>query len=270
MMAEVMKMREEEKKRSSLSKFLKKRWMFPAVYLLSAALLISAIFFFQTKGNDTAQDEFVEETNELTGMTHDEPAMEVNQASEHVRMPVANEDEVNIVTQYFDAMASIEEQEAALIVDENKYHPNMGIDIAMNDGSEFDVLAVLSGKVITARQDSLLGNVIEVEHEAGIVTVYQSVKDMNVKVGDQVKQGDVLASSGTSQINKEAKNHVHFEIRKDSAALNPLDYFGQPFTSLQEAKEQAEMKEKDDAAEETETNEEREVESEQSDTTQIE
>lgn len=268
-MAEVMKMREEEKKRSSLSKILKKRWVFPAVYLLSAAVLISVIFWLQA-GNETAQDELVEETNELTGMSHDEPAMEVNQALENVSMPVANEDEVNIVTQYFDAMASIEEQEAALIVDENKYHPNMGIDIAMNDGSEFEVLAALSGEVVTARQDSLLGNVIEVEHEDGIITVYQSVKDLGVKVGDTVKQGDVLATSGTSQINKEAKNHVHFEIRKNSTALNPLDFFGQPFTSLQEAEEQSKMEENEETTNEVEEEVDQEVEQEQTNTPQTE
>ena len=108
----------------------------------------------------------------------------------------------------------------------------------MNDGSEFNVLAALSGKVVTVRQDSLLGNVIEIEHEKGIVTVYQSVKDFKVKVGDTVKQGEVLATSSTSQLNQNAKTHVHFEVRKENVALDPLSVFGQSLTALDSFEEQ--------------------------------
>jgi stage II sporulation protein Q len=241
MMAEVMKMREEEKKRSSLKHFFKKRWVFPAIYLASAALLISMLVWYQSSEKNTANEQnMTEKSRNLTGMSGDNEAIEVNQAFENVAYPVKNEDEVEIVTEFFDTNASAEEQEAALIVDGSTYRPNMGVDIAKKDGSGFAVTASLSGKVIDTRQDALLGNVIELEHENGIKTIYQSVSDIKVKAGDQVKQGDVLASSGTSQMNKEAKNHVHFEIRKDNMALNPIDYFGQPFTAFDKVKEPSE------------------------------
>ncbi|HEY4553190.1 MAG TPA: M23 family metallopeptidase [Bacillaceae bacterium] len=236
-------MREEEKKRSSqISKFFKKRWVFPAVYLVSAALLISMLVWYQQSGTDTVKDpKMTDEGKDVTGKAKN-PVMEVNRSFETVAMPVKNEDNVEYVTQFFDPDASAEEQAAALIVDGTQYRPNMGLDIAMKDGKDFEVLAALSGKVITVRQDTLLGNVIEIEHEKGILTVYQSVKDFKVKVGDEVKQGQAIATSGTSQLNKEAKIHVHFEIRKDNEALNPLDYFGQPFTALEGApSEQDEM-----------------------------
>ncbi|VEF46486.1 peptidase M23 [Bacillus freudenreichii] len=247
-------MREEEKKRSSLNKFFRKRWVFPAIYLASAALLISMIFWYQTAGNNTADKaKLTEEGKELTGMHDNDTVIEVNQSFENVSVPVKNQDEVDYVTQFYDSNASMDEQEAALIVDGNKYRPNMGIDIAMKDGSEFEVLASLSGKVTAVRNDSLLGNVIEVEHDNGVKTIYQSVKDMQVKSGDAVKQGQVLAKSGTSQLNKEAKNHVHFEIRKDNTALNPLDFFGQPFTAFENVdKEAADTEKQEDASGETE------------------
>jgi hypothetical protein len=57
---------------------------------------------------------------------------------------------------------------------------------------------------------------------------------MNVKVGDQVEQGDALAKAGESLFNEEAGVHVHFEIRKDGMPVNPLDYFNKPLSSLQE------------------------------------
>ncbi|MFD1708552.1 peptidoglycan DD-metalloendopeptidase family protein [Siminovitchia sediminis] len=246
-------MREEEKKRSSLQKFFKKRWVFPAIYLASAALLISMIFWYQASGDNTADDSnLTEDSQELTGMDNNDAAIEVNQSFENISVPVKNEEEVDYITQFYDANASIEEQEAALIVDGNTYRPNTGIDIAMRDGSEFEVLASLSGKVSAVRNDSLLGNVIEVEHENGVKTIYQSIKDIQVKSGDTVKQGQVLATSGTSQLNKEAKNHVHFEIRKDNTALNPLDFFGQPFTALENVKEEAAETEQEEPANEME------------------
>ena len=235
-------MREEEKNQSSQkfskNSFFKKRWVFPAIYLVSAALLISMIFWFQSGGFNTADPDVKDNGEELIGKTNDDPVVEVNQSFENVAMPVEKEDDVNIVTQFFDANASVEKQEEALIVDGNKYRASMGIDIAMNDGSEFNVLAALSGKVVTVRQDSLLGNVIEIEHEKGIVTVYQSVKDFKVKVGDTVKQGEVLATSSTSQLNQNAKTHVHFEVRKENVALDPLSVFGQSLTALDSFEEQ--------------------------------
>ena len=233
-------MREEEKKRSSLKNFFKKRWVFPAIYLASAALLISVLFWYQTAGNKTTDDQnLAKDSQDLTGMSGEDSAIEVNQAFENVAMPVKNEDKAQIVTQFFDTNASMEEQEAALVVDGSTYRPNMGVDIAMKDGKEFEVVASLSGKVVSARQDSLLGNVIEIEHDNAVKTIYQSVKDMKVKSGDNVKQGDVLGTSGTSQLNKEAKNHVHFEIRKDNTALNPIDFFGQPFTAFEKVEKPA-------------------------------
>jgi stage II sporulation protein Q len=107
----------------------------------------------------------------------------------------------------------------------------------MKDGETFDVLAALSGTVTKVEEDALLGNVIEVEHDKGIVTQYQSVTEMNVEVGDQVDQGAALAKAGESLFNEEAGVHVHFEIRKDGLPVNPLDYFNKPLSSLQELKQ---------------------------------
>ena len=235
MLTEVMKMREEEKKQSSRwKKFLKKRWVYPAVYLVGAALLISGIIWFQqlNKSILDPQQPNTPDNTDVQRPDDDDDAIEVTQNFEEVIYPFDNVDDIEVVTYFFDIHASAEEQEAALIANGNKYHPNMGIDYAHKDGAEFEVLAALSGKVTAVRKDSLLGNVIEIDHGSGVTTVYQSIKDIKVQVGDTVKQGDVIATSGTSQLNKAAKNHLHFELRKDSVALNPLEYFGQLFSTI--------------------------------------
>jgi stage II sporulation protein Q len=233
MIAEVMKMREEEKKQSS-QKFFKKRWAYPAIYLASAAIIITAILWYQAAGNDVAEDqELGFEEDVQTGNEFDRPAVEVNRTMENFVMPVADGNEVVIEKGFYDVNASEEEQEAALVVYDNQYHPNQGIDISLG-GKDFDVLAAMSGTVTKVQEDSLLGNMIEVEHDKGIVTRYQSVKDFAVEVGDTVEQGQKLAAAGQSLFNEEAGIHVHFEIRKDNVAVNPQDYVNKSLATLQE------------------------------------
>jgi stage II sporulation protein Q len=233
MIAEVMKMREEEKKQPSQN-FLKRRWAYPAIYLASAAIIITGILWYQA-GNDVnekAKDysyDGVPTDNEFN-----QPAEEVNRSLENFVMPVASPEDTVIEKQFYDTEASAEEQEAALVVYGNMYYPNQGVDIS-KDGKEFDVLAAMSGTVTKVQEDSLLGNTIEIEHSKGIVTRYQSVKDFEVAVGDVVDQGQAIAKAGKSLFNEEAGVHVHFEIRKANVAVNPLEYFNKSLATLQEA-----------------------------------
>lgn len=226
-------MREEEKKQPSQN-FLKRRWAYPAIYLASAAIIITGILWYQA-GNDVnekAKDysyDGVPTDNEFN-----QPAEEVNRSLENFVMPVSSPEDTVIEKQFYDTEASAEEQEAALVVYGNMYYPNQGVDIS-KDGQEFDVLAAMSGTVTKVQEDSLLGNTIEIEHSKGIVTRYQSVKDFEVAVGDVVDQGQAIAKAGKSLFNEEAGVHVHFEIRKANVAVNPLDYFNKSLATLQEA-----------------------------------
>src|SRR5690606_11544299 len=105
--------------------------------------------------------------------------------------PVDRSAGINVVLGYFDDEASEEEQLNAMVEYERTFHPNQGIDFAHKDGETFDVLAALSGTVKSVTKDPLVGNVVDLEHENGLVTVYQGLEDVQVDEGDQVKQGDV-------------------------------------------------------------------------------
>ncbi|WP_370876254.1 peptidoglycan DD-metalloendopeptidase family protein [Neobacillus ginsengisoli] len=232
-----MKMREEENKRSSQSssvkRFFKKRWVFPAIYIASAAIILTGVLWYQS--SSSSSDKYSYNTSDLAGKNN-QPAVEVNKALENFKMPVANADQAVVKMGFYDFKASPKDQEAALVFYNNTYQPNTGIDITSKDGKAFDVTASLSGTVTRVDQDSVLGNVIEIEHDKGVVTQYQSVKDMKIKVGDQVNQGQVIATAGQSLYNKDAGTHVHFEIRKDGVAVNPTNYFNKPLAALQEEK----------------------------------
>lgn len=233
-------MREEEKKtnsvkKPSLQRLFRKRWVFPAIYLTCAALIVAGALWFQNKHDGkTKKDEY--EYSQSGTSQHNEPAVPVNEAVEKFTMPVLDANSVEIKTPFYDDNASKEEQEAALVFYDNTYYPNHGIDIIRKDGKTFDVTASLSGTVTKAEKDPILGNVVEIDHENGVVTVYQSLADMKVKAGDTVEQGQVIGKAGQSQFNQEAGIHAHFEIRKDGKPVNPIDYIDKPLTALTEQK----------------------------------
>jgi murein DD-endopeptidase MepM/ murein hydrolase activator NlpD len=98
---------------------------------------------------------------------------------------------------------------------------NDGIDIAVPKGTP--VKAAENGVVIYAG-DGLkdFGNTVLVRHESGLVTVYGHASELKVKRGEKVKRGQEIALSGMSGTSDAPK--LHFEVRKDSAPVDPAGY----------------------------------------------
>ena len=133
-------MREEEKKQSSqgVKKFLKKRWAYPAIYIASAALILTGVLWFQNSSTNNAIDSekfHYENASDVPGKNFGEPSVEVNRSMENVVLPLKEMDRGKSVIQmkFYDDHAKAEDQEAALVVYQNQYHPNTGIDIAVKD-----------------------------------------------------------------------------------------------------------------------------------------
>lgn len=96
-----------------------------------------------------------------------------------------------------------------------------GIDIMVPEGTS--VKAAENGVVIYAG-DGLkeFGQTVLVRHDNGLVTVYGHNSQIMVKRGQKVRRGEELAKSGMSGNAKSPK--LHFEVRKDSAPVNPAKY----------------------------------------------
>ncbi|MBQ2767983.1 MAG: peptidoglycan DD-metalloendopeptidase family protein [Clostridia bacterium] len=99
-----------------------------------------------------------------------------------------------------------------------------GIDIPANAWS--NIYASNSGTVITAAYHWSYGNYVIIDHGGGKSTLYAHANQLNVKVGDKVKQGQVIAKVGTT--GHSYGNHVHFEVRLDGVCQNPIEYVTQP------------------------------------------
>lgn len=69
------------------------------------------------------------------------------------------------------------------------------------------------------------GNVIEIDHGNGLVTLYGHNKELLVAEGDTVKRGQTIASMGnTGLVYGKTGIHVHFEVRLNGVKKNPLLY----------------------------------------------
>lgn len=250
MVCEVMKMQEfPGGSKNKWSKLWKKKWFFPALYIVLAIFLITGVVLYQQVQHKATEgiDDIAEMPSYNDDM-FDEKAESVLQHEEIIKMPVAEDVQAEIVTKFYDYDASEEEQEKGLTLYNSRYYQSTGVNIAADDGESFQVTAALSGKVQEVREDPLLGQIVVLHHGEQISTYYASLNDVQVDVGDEVKQGDTIGQAGKNIFNEESGNHVHFEIRKGEIEVNPEDFFNEPLSKLidldtsqlEEAKEKSE------------------------------
>ena len=129
---------------------------------------------------------------------------------------------VTISKSYYDYKGEATEQEKSITVYENTYIQNTGIDYISTN--TFDIVSVLDGTVVTVKEDELLGKIIEIKHDNGLITSYQSLSEITVQKNDKIKQGQVIGKSGTNKLDKEIGNHLHFEIYEKGSSVNPINY----------------------------------------------
>ena len=96
-----------------------------------------------------------------------------------------------------------------------------GIDIDAPSGAT--IAAANSGKVILAGWNGGYGNCIIIDHGDGIATLYGHQSKILVSVGDKVGKGDTIGKVGSTGVS--TGPHLHFEVRKDGTAINPMPYF---------------------------------------------
>ncbi|MGC9361975.1 MAG: M23 family metallopeptidase, partial [Candidatus Syntrophosphaera sp.] len=81
------------------------------------------------------------------------------------------------------------------------------------------VKAVLDGVVVFSGVQGGYGNVVVLEHPDFVMTVYAHNEKNLVKVDDEVKQGDEIATMGST--GQTTGSHLHFEYRLKGKAINP-------------------------------------------------
>ena len=95
----------------------------------------------------------------------------------------------------------------------------------------FDCVAVLSGTVLNIKEDDILGNVVEIEHNPNLRTIYYSLGEINVQVGESLNQGDLIGTSGENNITDSASNLL-FEVYYNGTLIDPEEFYNMDVTTL--------------------------------------
>ncbi len=197
-----------------------KEWVIPTLGLI---VMCGAILLYYILGNMINYNLVPEDTYVTNSLVEDKDSIEVQKEIENKIIKPFNSNEVSISKYYYQTADEEARQQQSLIKYENIYMPNTGI--LYSSDNEFDIVSVLDGKVTSTKEDEILGNIIEIEHSNGLITIYQSVKDVKVKNGDVIKQGDIIAKSGSNKLENEKENCLHFETYKEGSLINPEEFF---------------------------------------------
>jgi murein DD-endopeptidase MepM/ murein hydrolase activator NlpD len=92
-----------------------------------------------------------------------------------------------------------------------------GLDISALPGTE--IIAPADGTVTRVYRDRRGGKILEVSHGNGFTTVYGHLQDYNVKRGQKIERGDVIAYLGNS--GRSTGPHLHYEVKVDGKRMNP-------------------------------------------------
>jgi len=99
---------------------------------------------------------------------------------------------------------------------------HQGVDIAAEPGSR--VIATGPGVVSFAGFKTGYGNVVEITHPTGYVTLYGHNARNLVREGDTVQKGQAIAVIGST--GRSTGTHVHFEVERNGRPVNPTPYLG--------------------------------------------
>ncbi len=100
------------------------------------------------------------------------------------------------------------------------YKLHTGIDLAVPSGSK--IVAAASGKVVKAQNNIAYGLYVVIDHGGGYSTLYAHNSKLLVSAGQQVKQGQQIAVSGSTGYS--TGPHLHFEVMINGATTNPLNH----------------------------------------------
>lgn len=129
---------------------------------------------------------------------------------------------VRVLKNFYDYQSDEALQKTSIIVHENNYIQNSGVDYGKD--TEFEVISILEGTVISVKEDDSLKGTIEIKHDNGFISVYQSLKDIKVKKDQVISQGQVLGTATTNELDKDLGNHLHFELVVSGQNVNPEIY----------------------------------------------
>ncbi len=208
-----------------------KGYVLPTIYAITLVMMIISIAFLsqnllasQEERNPINSEPVFDEQSVINETTEEQTTNEVT-----IAMPYIS-DKVSVAKDYYNREDDSENQEKSLIFYENTYMPNTGI--LYESDETFDVVTILDGTIKEVKEDEILGKMVSVEHENGIISTYYTLGEIKVSAGDQVKQNDIIATSGTSKLNINKQSSLLLEIYIDGNLTNPNTIFNKKVSEI--------------------------------------
>ena len=107
-----------------------------------------------------------------------------------------------------------------------------GIDFAGKTGTPLH--SVSAGHVVRAGLRGAYGYTVEVSHGLGFSTLYAHLSKITVKVGDEIKERDIVGLAGST--GRSTGPHLHYELRYNSRPINPYTFIKAKFIDYSKKK----------------------------------
>lgn len=97
------------------------------------------------------------------------------------------------------------------------------VDFMASEGS--NVKCVFDGTIKSITTDQMYATTVVIEHQNGYESTYKLLENVALKVGETVKQGDVIGQVSVAGAYECASGaHVHYELRQAGTLIDPLDF----------------------------------------------
>lgn len=200
-----------------------KPYVLPTMYLI----MVTMLMLLTTANYDMKDEEDITYVSSAI-LSNTTPVISTPKEDTIIK-PIASSN-VKVEKRYYDYKGETQQQESSLIYYEDTYIQNSGIDYVSEE--KFQIVSILSGTVEKITENELLGKSIQIRHENNLISIYQSLGEINVEENDTVQKGTVIATSGSSKITANHQNSLHFELFNNGEIVNPEKYFGKSLKEI--------------------------------------
>lgn len=204
-----------------------KRSVVYGLYGLAFTFVMGTIYVLEVSTNRGFEDDTSYVGDIIINEDNNVPVVNVEEA---IIRPYS-EDGIAIVKNFYDYKAEDKTQQESLIYYGNTYLQNSGVDYS-KQGEEFEVVSILDGKVTNVTENTLLGKTVEITHDNGLVSVYQSLGEVSVTLDSEISQGQAIGKTGTANIATDLGNHLHFELIHNGENVNPEMYYDKKLSEI--------------------------------------
>ena len=140
-------------------------------------------------------------------------------------------DSVKVGRYFYDFESDEKKQENSLILYEDTYMQNNGVDYV--DNKNFDVVAILDGEIISIEDSEVYGKVVTIKHNDNLKSVYSNVDGILVTVGYKIHQGEIFAMSAKPKLQSDYESMLHFEVFYKESAIDPENMYTMSVSDFQ-------------------------------------